>query len=370
MGPCTLKSAETLLVLGAAAEYGLAAVELGKARGARVVAAVSSEDKAEAAKAAGADEAVVYPRGPFDKGRQQASLTCSRKRSAARARRHLRPCRRATIASLPARHRMGRPLSRVGFPRRHSQAPAQPHPPQELRRARGLLGRLRPRAIRKRTRAHVEELFALWTPERSAPASAPPTRSSAPASHRRHGRAAGDRQVGGRDRLRRSALLSAAMLLAACRPARSRRAPPHRKRQAPSQPILPSRRRSGSASASGKSKRWMAAAARRAPPDPLLVGRSGGEDRASASPSLHWPACPTPPLCASTAVPRRTSDPIHLHTRSDPIEQRLERSLLLPRTSRSKVTEVSPSPRRAAPPAFTAVRTGAQPAGQTSIVPA
>jgi NADPH2:quinone reductase len=62
-----LKEGETLLVLGAAGGVGLAAVELGKAYGARVVAAASSEEKAEAAKAAGADEAIVYPRGPFDK---------------------------------------------------------------------------------------------------------------------------------------------------------------------------------------------------------------------------------------------------------------------------------------------------------------
>jgi NADPH2:quinone reductase len=62
-----LKEGETLLVLGAAGGVGLAAVELGKASGARVVAAVSSEEKAAAAKAAGADSAIVYPRGPFDK---------------------------------------------------------------------------------------------------------------------------------------------------------------------------------------------------------------------------------------------------------------------------------------------------------------
>jgi NADPH:quinone reductase len=62
-----LKEGETLLVLGAAGGVGLAAVELGKAYGARVVAAVSSEEKAEAAKAAGADDVLVYPRGPFDK---------------------------------------------------------------------------------------------------------------------------------------------------------------------------------------------------------------------------------------------------------------------------------------------------------------
>ena len=67
-----LKSGETLLVLGAAGGVGLAAGELGKARGARVIAAVSSEDKAQAARDAGADEAIVYPRGPFDKDGSKA----------------------------------------------------------------------------------------------------------------------------------------------------------------------------------------------------------------------------------------------------------------------------------------------------------
>ncbi|HEY0627497.1 MAG TPA: NADPH:quinone oxidoreductase family protein [Allosphingosinicella sp.] len=67
-----LKEGETLLVLGAAGGVGLAAVELGKAFGARVVAAVSSEEKAEAARAAGAEEAIVYPRGPFDKDQSKA----------------------------------------------------------------------------------------------------------------------------------------------------------------------------------------------------------------------------------------------------------------------------------------------------------
>lgn len=62
-----LRSGETLLVLGAAGGVGLAAVELGKAVGARVVAAVSSEDKAEIARSRGADAVVIYPRGPFDK---------------------------------------------------------------------------------------------------------------------------------------------------------------------------------------------------------------------------------------------------------------------------------------------------------------
>ena len=67
-----LKPEQTLLVLGAAGGVGLAAVELGKAFGARVVAAVSSEEKAQAAREAGADSTLVYPRGPFDKDGSKA----------------------------------------------------------------------------------------------------------------------------------------------------------------------------------------------------------------------------------------------------------------------------------------------------------
>ena len=62
-----LEAGETLLVLGAAGGVGLAAVEIGKAMGARVVAAASSQAKADLALAHGADRAIVYPRGPFDK---------------------------------------------------------------------------------------------------------------------------------------------------------------------------------------------------------------------------------------------------------------------------------------------------------------
>ncbi|HEV2747379.1 MAG TPA: NADPH:quinone oxidoreductase family protein [Allosphingosinicella sp.] len=67
-----LKEGQTLLVLGAAGGVGLAAVELGKAYGARVIAAVSSEEKAQAARAAGADAVTIYPRGPFDKDQSKA----------------------------------------------------------------------------------------------------------------------------------------------------------------------------------------------------------------------------------------------------------------------------------------------------------
>ncbi|MBM3929561.1 MAG: NADPH:quinone oxidoreductase family protein [Sphingomonadales bacterium] len=67
-----LQAGQSLLVLGAAGGVGLAAIEIGKAYGARVVAAVSSEEKAEAARAAGADETIVYGRAPFDKDQSKA----------------------------------------------------------------------------------------------------------------------------------------------------------------------------------------------------------------------------------------------------------------------------------------------------------
>src|SRR3546814_5096256 len=63
---------DPLLVLGAAGGVRMAAVELGKAFGARVVAGVSSEAKAEIARAAGADEVVVYGYQPFDKDASKA----------------------------------------------------------------------------------------------------------------------------------------------------------------------------------------------------------------------------------------------------------------------------------------------------------
>jgi len=58
-----LQPGETLLVLGAAGGVGLAAVELGRAMGARVIAAASSEEKLATAKAAGANELIDYSDG-------------------------------------------------------------------------------------------------------------------------------------------------------------------------------------------------------------------------------------------------------------------------------------------------------------------
>ncbi|HJP69742.1 MAG TPA: zinc-binding dehydrogenase, partial [Sphingomicrobium sp.] len=61
-----LAAGETLLVLGAAGGVGIAAVEIGKALGARVIAAVSSDEKAAIALKAGADATLVYPTGDFE----------------------------------------------------------------------------------------------------------------------------------------------------------------------------------------------------------------------------------------------------------------------------------------------------------------
>ncbi len=58
----SLRAGETLLVLGAAGGVGLAAVEIGKAMGARVIAAASSDEKLEVCRRYGADECVNYER--------------------------------------------------------------------------------------------------------------------------------------------------------------------------------------------------------------------------------------------------------------------------------------------------------------------
>ena len=55
-----LKAGETLLVLGAAGGVGIAAIEIGKALGARVIACASTEDKLAVCRAHGADETINY----------------------------------------------------------------------------------------------------------------------------------------------------------------------------------------------------------------------------------------------------------------------------------------------------------------------
>jgi NADPH2:quinone reductase len=66
-----LKAGETLVVLGAAGGVGLAAVELGKVMGARVIAGASSQEKVELAKKHGADDGFVYPSGKLTRDQQK-----------------------------------------------------------------------------------------------------------------------------------------------------------------------------------------------------------------------------------------------------------------------------------------------------------
>lgn len=67
-----VRDGESLLVLGAAGGVGLAAVQLGKAMGMKVIAACSSQDKVDLCLEHGADLGIVYPRGPLDRDQQKA----------------------------------------------------------------------------------------------------------------------------------------------------------------------------------------------------------------------------------------------------------------------------------------------------------
>jgi NADPH:quinone reductase len=68
----SLAAGDSLLVLGAGGGVGLAAVELGKAQGARVVAAASSESKLALARAKGADGTLLYPSDLKEPAQQKA----------------------------------------------------------------------------------------------------------------------------------------------------------------------------------------------------------------------------------------------------------------------------------------------------------
>jgi NADPH2:quinone reductase len=67
-----LKKDDEVLILGASGGVGLAALDIAKAKGARVVAGVSTEEKAKVCKQYGADDVVVYGLGPADKDAAKA----------------------------------------------------------------------------------------------------------------------------------------------------------------------------------------------------------------------------------------------------------------------------------------------------------
>ncbi len=67
-----MKPGEALFILGAAGGVGAAAIEIGKAMGAKVVAGVSSEEKAAFCRDLGADDTLVYPTGDLDRDAQKS----------------------------------------------------------------------------------------------------------------------------------------------------------------------------------------------------------------------------------------------------------------------------------------------------------
>ena len=67
-----LEKDDEVLILGASGGVGLAALDIAKAKGARVVAGVSTEEKAKVCREYGADDGVVYGLGPADKDAAKA----------------------------------------------------------------------------------------------------------------------------------------------------------------------------------------------------------------------------------------------------------------------------------------------------------
>ncbi|MAI90939.1 NADPH:quinone oxidoreductase family protein [Ponticaulis sp.] len=65
------KPGETLFILGAAGGVGVAAIELGKAMGLKVIAACSSQEKVDFCLSKGADVGLIYPMGDLDRDQQK-----------------------------------------------------------------------------------------------------------------------------------------------------------------------------------------------------------------------------------------------------------------------------------------------------------
>ena len=138
-----LRSGETLLVLGAAGGVGLAAVELGKAMGARVVAAASSAEKLALAREHGADEGVQYPLGALDKSAARALTDRFKAACGADGAQVIYDAVGGDYTrSGAARDRLAGTAPGGGISRRHSEAAAQSAAAQELPDRRRVLGRV------------------------------------------------------------------------------------------------------------------------------------------------------------------------------------------------------------------------------------
>ncbi len=86
-----LQADEMLLVLGAAGGVGLTAVEIGKAMGARVIAAAGGAEKLEVTRSRGADELIDYRTESLPVLDRPVDDTSSRSRSGIAEAMHLRP---------------------------------------------------------------------------------------------------------------------------------------------------------------------------------------------------------------------------------------------------------------------------------------
>ena len=152
------KPGETLAVLGAAGGTGLAACELGKLMGLKVIACASSDEKLEFAKAHGAELDAE-----LRQGRSQGRPAAADRRQGRRH--HLRSGRRHLCRGSAAFDRMGRPLpgDRI-CRRRHSEDAAQSGAAQGLRYPRRVLGRMDAGSTPEKNRANLEKLVK-WTAE-------------------------------------------------------------------------------------------------------------------------------------------------------------------------------------------------------------
>ena len=217
-----LKEGETLLVLGAAGGVGLAAVELGKAFGARVVAAVSSEEKAEAAKGGRRGRRHRLSARPVRQGRREGAGAAIQ--GGGRPERRgpdLRSGRRRLYRGGAAGDRLGGAAARHRLSRRHPQAAAQPDPAEELRRARRLLGRLRRARSQGQCRPRPDPVPPLGGGKDRAEGQPDLAARPGRRGDRPHGRAPGGRQARGDDgrEPRRAGRLAGAR--AAARPRRA-----------------------------------------------------------------------------------------------------------------------------------------------------
>ena len=130
-----LRPGETVAVLGAAGGAGLAAVEIAKLMGARVIAVASSEEKLAVCRDHSADELLNYRATDL----KDRPARADRRR---RRRRRLRLRRGRRRGGGAAGDRLAGALSRDRLRlRRDPQDPAQPAPAQRRRRHRRVLGR-------------------------------------------------------------------------------------------------------------------------------------------------------------------------------------------------------------------------------------